>query len=238
LEIFPAIDIHAGHVVRASRRGLEGATVHHADPIALAERYQDEGARWLHVVDLDRAFAVGDQTPLLAALVKRLRVPVQVGGGLWTLEAVEEMRDIGVQRVLLGARAIATLPLLAAITDQLSPDSLGLALDARDGRVWSRQWEEAAHWTPLEIADLARAAGVVTVVLTELSREGGLGGADVDGAMALARAAGVEVIVSGGVNGLDDLNRIRAAGLAGAVVGRGLLERRFTLPEALACSSS
>ena len=238
MEIFPAIDIHAGHVVRASRRGLEGATVHHADPIALAERYQDEGARWLHVVDLDRAFGVGDQTPLVAALVKRLTVPVQVGGGLWTLEAVEDMRDIGVQRMLLGARAVATPPLLAAIVDQFSSDSLGLALDAREGRLWSRQWEEAARFSPLEIAVQACSAGVATVVLTELSREGGLGGADVEGARALAQGAGVEVIVSGGVNGLDDLRRIRDAGLAGAVIGRGLLEQRFTLREALACTSS
>lgn len=238
MEIFPAIDIHAGRVVRASRRGLEGATVHHDDPFALAERYQAQGARWLHVVDLDRAFGVGDQTPLLAALVRRLAIPVQVGGGLWTLESAEEMRDIGVQRVLLGARAVATPSLLAVITDQLSPDSLGVSIDAEGGRLWSRQWDEAPRWTPLEIAVRARAAGVTTVVLTELAREGALGGADVDGARALARDAGVEVIVSGGVNGLDDLERIRAAGLAGAVVGRGLLEGRFTLPEALACSSS
>src|SRR5262249_35671594 len=182
LVLYPAIDSHAGRVVRASRRGLENATVHHADPIALAERYQAEGARWLHLVDLDRAFGVGDQTPLLAALVKRLAVPVQVGGGLWTLEAVEELRDIGGQRVLLGARAVAAPAILATFTEQFSADSLGVSIDAAEGRLWSRQWDEAARWSPREIAARSREAGIVTVVLTELAREGALGGADVEGA--------------------------------------------------------
>ncbi len=238
MELYPAIDIHGGRVVRASRTDLDRATLYHPDPVAVAEAFVAGGARWVHVVDLDRAFGVGDQTPLVAALVKRLPIPVQVGGGLWRIEDVEQMRDHGVQRVLLGARATETMAILTALTDQFSPDSLGLALDVQAGRVWARDWPDAARFAPRELAGRARAAGIDIVALTELSREGALGGADIAGAAALARDAEVGVIVSGGVNGLDDLVRIRDAGLAGAIVGRALFEKRLSLEAALKCCSS
>ncbi len=238
MDLYPAIDLHGGRVVRASRTDLARATLYHPDPFAVAEAFAAGGARWIHVVDLDRAFGVGDQAPLVAALVKRLRIPVQVGGGLWRLDDVEQMRDHGVQRVLLGARAAGQADALDVLTDQFSPDSLGLALDVRAGRVWTRDWSDADRWTPAELARRARAAGITTVAVTELSREGVLGGADVGGAAALAREAEVDVIVSGGVSGLDDLARIRDAGLAGAIVGRALFEKKVTLEEALQCCSS
>jgi phosphoribosylformimino-5-aminoimidazole carboxamide ribotide isomerase len=238
VELYPAIDLHAGRVVRASRATLSRATIYHRDPLAVADGFVAAGARWIHLVDLDRAFGVGDQTPLVGALVKRVPIPVQIGGGLASLEAVETMRDLGAQRVLLGARVAAAPGLLEALTDQFSPDSLGLALDVREGRVWARQWAEASRFTPTVLARRARAAGITTVAVTELSREGALAGADWERAAHLAREAAVAVIVSGGVNGLSDLRRIREAGLAGAIVGRALFERRFTLEDALACCSS
>jgi phosphoribosylformimino-5-aminoimidazole carboxamide ribotide isomerase len=238
LELYPALDIHAGRVVRASRATLHGAVVYHEDPVALAEEWAAAGARWLHVVDLDRAFGLGDQTALLGALVKRLRIPVQVGGGLWTAEDVERMRDLGVQRVLLGSRAAAFTTLLAAIADQFSPDSLGLALDVEGGRVWARDWSDAPRWTPAELAWKARTAGIGTMAYTELSREGALQGPAVESASAIAREVNLDVIVSGGVGALGDLARIRDAGLAGAIVGRALHENRFSLEDALKCCSS
>ena len=237
MDLFPAIDIHAGQVVRASRTKLASATVYHPDPFACAAEFVAAGAQWVHIVDLDRAFGVGDQTALVAALVKRLDVPVQVGGGLWTPDAVAEMRDCGVQRILLGARAAEREETLAELADQFAPDSLGLALDVEDGRVWSRHWDGAQAFTPLQVAQRAHDAGIGVLALTELSREGALSGADIQGAVAMAQASGMEVIVSGGVDGLADLERIRDAGLAGAIIGRALFEGRFTLKEALACLS-
>lgn len=238
MDLYPAIDIHAGQVVRASRTNLASATVYHPDPFACAAEFAAAGAQWVHIVDLDRAFGAGDQTTLVAALVKRLDVPVQVGGGLWTPDDVAEMRDCGVQRILLGARAAERPETLAELVDQFAADSVGLALDVQDGRVWSRNWDGAHEFTPLQVALRARDAGVGVLALTELSREGALGGADIAGAAAMARETGMDVIVSGGVDGLPDLTRIRDAGLAGAIIGRALFERRFTLKEALACLSS
>lgn len=237
MEIFPAIDIHKGQVVRASRSDLSRATLYDADPFAVADRFVAAGARWVHVVDLDRAFGVGDQTTLVAQLVKHLNVPVQLGGGLWTADDVAELRDCGVQRVLLGSRAAADEESLAELADQFAADCLGLSIDVENGRVWSRNWPEAADWVPADLARRARDAGIETLVVTELGHEGKLKGADVDGSAALSRDTGMDVIVSGGVDGLDDLKRIEAAGLAGAIIGRALFEKRFTLEEAFACLS-
>ena len=235
MDLYPAIDIHQGKVVRASRADLSHSTVYHDDPIVCAEAFVAAGAHWLHVVDLARAFGVGDQTALVAALVRRVNVPVQAGGGTWTADGVAELRDCGVQRILLGARAAADEQALADLTDQFATDSLGLALDIKDGRVWSRDRDAAGGFTPAELARRAGAAGIALLAVTELSREGKMGGADVAGAAALARESGMQVLVSGGVHDLADLERIRDAGLAGAIVGRALYEQRFTLQEALVC---
>lgn len=238
MDLYPAIDIHAGRVVRASRADLSSATLYHADPFAVADQFVAAGARWVHVVDLDRAFGVGDQTALVAALVKRLPVPVQLGGGMWRADEVAELRDLGVQRILLGARAVADTSSLAELVDQFAEDCLGLALDVKDGRAWARNWPAATDWLPDAVAGRARDAGIRVLAVTELGHEGRLGGADVTGATALARATGMDVIVSGGVNSLADLQRLADAGMAGAIVGRALFEKSFTLEEALACLSS
>jgi phosphoribosylformimino-5-aminoimidazole carboxamide ribotide isomerase len=238
LDIFPAIDIHRGQVVRASRSDLSHAVVYDPDPLAVADRFAAAGAQWIHVVDLDRAFGVGEQTALVAAIVKRLNVPVQVGGGLWRPDDVAELRDVGVQRVLLGSRVAVETHTLNELVDQFAADCLGIAVDIDKGRVWSRDWPEAVGWVPAALATQAAKAGLRSLAVTELSREGRLGGADVAQAAELARATGMDVLVSGGVDSLEDLRRIDAAGLAGAIVGRALFEGRFTLEEALACLSS
>jgi phosphoribosylformimino-5-aminoimidazole carboxamide ribotide isomerase len=238
LDLFPAIDIRAGQVARASRDAALPVHVYHPDPFAVAEGYLQAGARWVHVVDLDRAYGLGDQTALVSALVKRLPIPVQVGGGLAGVEEIERMRDLGVQRVVLGSRAAADVRGLTELTDQFAEASLALAVDIRDGVIWVRDGSPPAGERPLELARRAHAGGITTLVVTDLSREGALAGANVGQAEALAREAGVEVIVSGGIAQLDDLRRLRDAGLAGAVVGRALYEKRFTLEEALACCSS
>lgn len=231
-------------MVRASRTDPGDATVYSDDPLAVADRYAAGGARWIHVVDLDRAFDLGDQSALVAALVKRLPIPVQVGGGLWREEDALAMRDAGVQRVVLGVRALANGAALAQLVDCFSEDCLALAVDAQGGEggrgslAWARDWPPALQRAPVDLARQARQAGIGIVVFTDLSREGGLRGANVNAAATLGREADVAVILSGGVATLEDLVRIRAAGLAGAVVGRALFDGRFTLKEALACCSS
>lgn len=238
MDLYPAIDIHAGQAVRAPRDDLRDAVPVAPDPVALAERFAADGAPWLHVVDLDRAFGVGDQSSLVTAIVRRLAIPVQVTGGVLDADTVAALRDGGAQRVLVDASVVADPCRLAGLTDQFAPDSIGVALDVEGGRTWGRHWSGAARPAPAEVARRAAAAGVILLAVTDVAREGTLAGADVEGAVALMRETGMEVLVSGGVHAVEDLVRIRDAGLAGAIVGRALHEGRLTLREALACSSS
>lgn len=238
MDLYPAIDIMGGQVVRASRTNPSQRTLYHEDPFAVADRYAAAGAPWVHVVDLDRAFGLGDQAQLVGAIVRRLPIPVQLGGGLWELGDVTLMRDLGVQRVVLGVHALADREALRELVDIFSEDCLAMAIDTDQGRGWSRDWPDAASYEPAGLAKQAVAAGIRTLVHTDLAREGALIGANVAAARSLADASGGHVIVSGGVTSLDDLAAIRDAGLAGAVIGRALFEHRFSLEDALLCCSS
>lgn len=238
MEIFPAIDILGGQVVRVSRTDPAAVVVYDTDPIAVADRFVAAGARWIHLVDLDRTFGSGDQRAMVLDIVKRLPIPVQLGGGLWRADDVMEMRDFGVQRVILGTRALADTAELRALADCFSDDCLAVAIEERGGVAWSRDWLEARQQAGVDLARRARDAGIRIVVHTDIAREGELRGANTAAARAIAAGAGVDVIVSGGVESLEGLAALRDAGLAGACVGRALFENRFTLQEALACCTS
>jgi phosphoribosylformimino-5-aminoimidazole carboxamide ribonucleotide (ProFAR) isomerase len=242
VELYPAIDIRAGRVVRVRRGDPGSEVVYHHDPLAVAEAYARDGARWIHVVDLDRVFGAGDQTALISDLVRRVALRWQAGGGVTTAAEAERLFGCGIARVIVrpGPQGAAGLEGLAR---DCGGSHLALALVVADrpaggaGRGEGRDAEALDRTQAVALAGAAAAAGIGTVVYTDLGLEGRLGGADVAGAAALARAAGVAVVVSGGVQSLEEISRIRAAGLAGAVVGRALYEGRFTLREALACSS-
>ena len=241
MDLFPAMDLRAGRVVRMRRGDPASEFVYDPDPFAVARRYVEAGARWAHVIDLDRVFGFGAQTGLVARLAHGAALRLQVGGGLGTPEDAAAVLAGGAERAILRPAASRAPGGLAAFARRFHPARLALAVDAHRGSVDLGESDGGGEARSVPAADLAREAadaGIRTVVYTDLGREGGLGGADVAGAAALAREAGVDVIVSGGVSTLDDLVAIRRAGLAGAVVGRALFEGRFTLREALACSSS
>lgn len=237
MELYPAIDIRGGRVVRARRGAPDSEIVYHTDPFAVAERYALEGARWIHVVDLDRVLGAGDQTALIADLVRRVPLRYQAGGGVSTAEAADALFACGVERVIVRAIPGREAAGLQELGRRCPVARLAIALDVGGGR----EVAGGGALAPARAGGLARTAsqaGIRTVVYTDLGREGRLGGTDVAGAARLGETTGVDVIVSGGVHTLDEVARIRAAGLAGAVVGRALFEGRFTLHEALACSSS
>lgn len=224
MELYPAIDVRGGAVARSAA----------GDPLDLARAWAAAGARWIHFVDMDRAYGTGDNRPLARHLLAHAPLPVQVGGGLTAPADLAELLEWGAARVVLGASAAADLDAVSAVLAQLGPARVAVGIDARDGHLAPRGGAERMD---VKVADLARrlhAAGVRTVVYTDVTRDGQLSGPDLAGAAALA-AVGLDVIVSGGVAALDDLRAARRAGLAGAVVGRALHEGRFTLAEAVAC---
>ena len=237
MELYPAVDVQGGRVVRLRQGDARRATAYADDPVAVARQFARAGARWVHFVDLDRAFGRGENRELARRFLADAGVHTQVGGGLRTEEAIDEMLAWGATRVVIGTKAATEPALVERLLARHGADRLAVGIDARDGRVAVRGWTEVFDVTVPELARRVHAQGARTVIYTDVARDGMLAGPDVDGARALA-ALGLEVIASGGVASLDDLRRVRGAGLAGAIVGRALYEGRFTLAEALACGAA
>ncbi len=234
MELYPAVDVQGGRVVRLRQGAADQATVFGDDPVAVAAGFARAGARWVHFVDLDRAFGRGDNRELARRLLAAASVLVQVGGGLRSEDAIDEMLAWGAARVVIGTKAATDPALVDRLLARHGAARLAVGIDARDGQVAVRGWTEVFDLTAGALAERVRAQGARTVIYTDVARDGMLAGPDIAGARALA-ALGLDVIASGGVASLDDLRGVRAAGLAGAIVGRALYEGRFTLPEALQC---
>ena len=235
MELFPAIDIRQGQVVRLAQGEAARTTVYADDPAAVAERFADEGARWLHVVDLDRAFGFGDNAAAVAEIMDRVgdRIRVQLGGGFRSLEFIEQGLKLGAARVVVGTAAARDPDLVQLAVTGVGPDRVVIGLDARDGYIAVRGWTENTSDRVERLAAGVLAAGITTLVYTDIGRDGMLSGPDLAGGRALQRL-GARVIVSGGIASLDDLRAVRDAGLTGAVAGRAIYEGRFTVREALA----
>jgi phosphoribosylformimino-5-aminoimidazole carboxamide ribotide isomerase len=234
VDLYPAIDIRNGRVVRLSQGEATRQTIYGADPAAVAEGFAEQGATWIHVVDLDRAFGDGDNAASVRRILERVRgrARVQLGGGLRSLDLVRRGVESGAERVVIGTAAALDSGFLAAAAAAVTPERLAAGVDARDGRVTVRGWTETSSLTTADLAERALSAGIATLIYTDVARDGMLQGPDITGALAL-QAQGAAVIASGGVSSLDDLRRIAEAGLAGAIVGRALYEGRFDLPQAL-----
>lgn len=234
MELLPAIDIRSGRVVRLVQGEAARQTVYSDDPVAVAERFADLGARWIHLVDLDRAFDQGDNLEVVRRVVSRVgaRVQVQIGGGLRTLERLREGIGLGAARLVVGTAAALDPGFVTSAVEIASPARLAVGVDARGGRVAVRGWTETSTLRAEELARRVVGQGVSTLIYTDVSRDGMLQGADVAGAVAL-QATGARVIASGGVATLEDIRAVREAGLAGAIVGRALYEGRIELTQAL-----
>jgi phosphoribosylformimino-5-aminoimidazole carboxamide ribotide isomerase len=234
VELYPAIDIRSGRVVRLSQGEATRQTVYGEDPAAVAEAFVAAGARWIHVVDLDRAFEEGDNEAAVRRVIQRVsgRAAIQAGGGFRTLALVRRGLDLGLSRVVVGTAAATEPDFLRALAAGVPVERLAVGIDARDGTVAVRGWIETASLTAVELARRAVDAGIHTLIYTDVVRDGMLQGPDVSGALRL-KDEGAAVIVSGGISSLADLQRAAEAGLSGAIVGRAIYEGRFDLPQAL-----
>ena len=234
MELYPAVDVQGGRVVRLAQGEAQRATAYADDPLAVARSFADGGARWAHFVDLDRAFGRGENRDVARRFLAETTLLVQVGGGLRSEDAIEEMLAWGASRVVIGTKAATDPALVERLLRRHGAERLAVGIDAKDGKVAVRGWTEVFDVTARELAERVLGQGARTVVYTDVRRDGMLSGPDLDGARALA-ALGLDVIASGGVASLADLQAVHDAGLAGAIVGRALYEGRFTLPQALAC---
>lgn len=228
MELYPAVDIEGGRVTRAH------GTM--AEPMRALSALTRAGARWIHLVDMDRAYGRGDNHDMVAAVINGANVRVQVGGGLFRERDIDEMFTLGATRVIIGPRGAVDPGLVERLLARHGATRLAVGIDAKHGRVAPRGTADILDLTARDLAARVERQGIRTVVYNEVTRDGMMSGPDIEGARQLATLGdGLDVIVSGGVGSLDDLRAARAAGLAGACVGRALYDGKFTVAEALAC---
>jgi phosphoribosylformimino-5-aminoimidazole carboxamide ribotide isomerase len=234
--LFPAIDLKDGLAVRLEQGDMARATVFNRDPAEQARSFAAQGFEYLHIVDLDGAFA---GKPMNAAAVERVleavEVPVQLGGGIRDQATIEGWLEKGVARVIIGTAAVRD-PTLVKAAARAHPGRIAVGLDARDGRVAIQGWAQTSELSALDIAKRFEDAGVAAVIYTDIARDGMLKGLNFDATIALADAVSIPVIASGGLGSIEDVRALlepRARKLEGAIAGRALYDGRLDAAEAL-----
>lgn len=234
--LFPAIDLKEGRCVRLKLGDMDQATVFNDDPADQAAKFANDGCQWIHVVDLNGAFAGkpvnGDAVD---AILKAVKVPIQLGGGIRDLATIEMWLDKGVSRVILGTVALKN-PALVKDACHLFPGQVAVGIDAKGGKVAVEGWAETSELSALELAKMYEGAGVAAIIYTDIDRDGVLKGVNVEATAALAHQIGTPVIASGGVSSIDDLKSLMEAnepGILGVISGRAIYDGRLDLKEAL-----
>ncbi len=234
--VVPAIDLRGGRVVRLRQGQLQQETVYGADPADAARRWADEGAERLHVVDLDAAIAGKPQFDAIESIIAAVVIPVEVGGGLRVLEHAMRYRARGANRVIFGTAAVAD-PSVVQEAVRLWPESVAVALDAKNGQVAVGGWKEITRVDALELAAQVRGWGVPRIQYTDVVRDGMLVGPNLAAIEQVAKASGLKITAAGGISTLADLRRVSALarwGVDEVIVGKALYEGRFGLAEARA----
>ncbi|MEM9060069.1 MAG: 1-(5-phosphoribosyl)-5-[(5-phosphoribosylamino)methylideneamino]imidazole-4-carboxamide isomerase [Pseudomonadota bacterium] len=233
--LYPAIDLKDGQCVRLLRGEMDAATVFNDDPAAQARAFQDAGCAWIHLVDLNGAFA-GEPVngAAVEAILGAISVPAQLGGGIRDMATIEMWLGKGLQRVILGTVAVRN-PDLVRSAAKAFPGRIAVGIDARGGMVAVEGWAETTDVTALELARKFEDAGVAAIIYTDIDRDGAMQGPNTDATAALANAVSIPVIVSGGVSSLDDLRAIKASGAPfdGVISGRALYDGRISVAEAV-----
>jgi len=235
--LFPAIDLKNGEAVRLEQGDMARATVFNRDPAAQAKTFVSQGFEWLHLVDLDGAFAGKPvNAPAVAAILKAVKIPVQLGGGIRDLATVERWLAEGIARVVIGTAAVRDPDFVKAAAKQF-PGKVAVGIDARAGKVAVSGWAEETQLEAVELARLFENGGVAAIVYTDVERDGMMQGLNLDATIALAESVSIPVIASGGLASIDDVRALlapRAKKLVGAIAGRALYDGRLDAKAALA----
>lgn len=234
--IFPAIDIKEGKCVRLFQGKREDETVFHDDPVEVAKKWESEGARFLHVVDLDGAFEGRIvNAEIIAALIQSVSIPVQVGGGIRDLESAQYYIQCGVRRVIVGTSAFSEDPAWLDLMVSELGDALVVGMDAKRGRISVSGWTQSSEIYAHEAIKTLFSHGVSRVIYTSITRDGTMSGPDFESIAELVRNAQIPIIASGGVSNLDDIMRLTSFepyGMEGAIIGMALYKNRISLQEA------
>jgi len=235
LQLIPAIDLMNGKIVRLTHGDPETAKVYDqfGGPVETAKKWRAEGARKLHIIDLDAALGMGNNLAVIAEIAESVDLPIQVGGGIRKIEAVEKVLKLGVSQVILGALAFSDPKAVTQIQQGFGAESVIVALDNRDGKIMVEGWKTATALGMKEALEKFAALGVKAFLVTSITKDGTLSGPDLDTLREACQFPNVEIIAAGGIGGLNDLVALKRVGVEGAVIGKALYEGRFTLKEAL-----
>lgn len=236
MNIYPAIDLKGGQCVRLLKGDMNNATIFSDSPAAQAQEFEKAGFSWLHLVDLDGAIAgQAVNHEAITSILSALNIPVQLGGGIRTMEDIARWLDAGISRVILGTVAVKD-PAMVRAACKLFPGKIAVGIDALNGMVATEGWVEESEMRAVELAKQFEDAGAAAIIYTDINRDGAMQGANIEETATLAHAVSTPVILSGGVSSLADLQRIKAhadSGIEGAIIGRALYEKTISYDEAL-----
>lgn len=234
MQLYPAIDMKNGQCVRLRQGAFKDITIYSDAPEKVAAHWQEKGASFLHLVDLDGALAgYSVNEEVIRRIADTVSIPIEIGGGIRSKEAVERMLDLGVRRVIIGTKAAEHPEFLRDMVRTFGEEAIVAGVDAKDGMVAVEGWEKVSSLTASDLCLTMKEYGVRHIVYTDISRDGMLSGPNVEATRKLTEETGLDIIASGGVSCMEDLKCLHEAGIRGAIIGKALYENRIELAEAV-----
>lgn len=231
--IIPAIDLMDKKVVRLRQGEAGNRKTYSDDPLGIAQKWKEQGASWLHIVDLDAALELGNNLDVIEEIAEKSNLNTQVGGGIRSLDYAENLIKGGVKRVVVGTRAFQDEDFLAKLIGKFNPSSVALSIDIKEGKVALRGWRETLSLDIQELCRTTAAAGLEWLVYTDISRDGTLEGLNYEAIRELRQKTSLNIIASGGVGSMEDIRKVNSFGIWGVIVGKALYEGKFSLAEAI-----
>lgn len=234
MQLYPAIDLKGGQCVRLKQGAFKDITVYSDSPEKVAAYWEEQGATYLHLVDLDGALAGHSvNEAAIRAIGKAVSIPIEIGGGIRSQESIEAMLDAGISRVIIGTKAVKEPEFIRAMVCAFGPEHIVVGVDAKDGMVAIEGWEKVSTVSASELCGQMKGFGVEHIVYTDITRDGMLTGPNVAYTKKLTEDTGMDIIASGGMSSMEDLARLFEAGVKGAIIGKALYEGRIGLKEAV-----
>lgn len=234
MQLYPAIDIKNGQCVRLRQGQFQDSQIYSKNPIEIARLFVSQGASFIHMVDLDGAlvgFSVNDT--VFKEIAGEINIPIQVGGGIRTIKDIENKIELGINRVIIGTKAVETPAFVKEAVKEFGSDRIVIGIDAKDGMVAIQGWEKVSTVSAIDLAMQVKDIGVKTIVYTDISKDGMLLGPNVEQTKELSDVTGLDVIASGGVSSMKDLELIAGSGVHGAIIGKALYEKKVDLAKAI-----
>ncbi|MCI8536638.1 MAG: 1-(5-phosphoribosyl)-5-[(5-phosphoribosylamino)methylideneamino]imidazole-4-carboxamide isomerase [Hungatella sp.] len=234
MQLYPAIDIKEGKCVRLTQGVFDNIKVYSDSPSQIAKLWVSQGATFLHLVDLDGALAgKAVNGAIIKEIIEAVDVPVQLGGGIRSEEAVKSILDLGVHRVIIGTKAVKEPEFIKVLIERFGPEQIVAGIDAKDGKVAVEGWEKVSTLTAIELCSKMKEYGVRHVVYTDISRDGMLTGPNISATKKLTEEIGMDIIASGGVSCMEDLQKLYEEGIGGTIIGKALYEKKLNLEDAI-----